>query len=83
MCANGGIELLQRVALGSCAQGLATHVMQVSELRFDARALADAFVDHIHLDYQSQAVVEVYRACTVHIMSGLRSSDHHAKRDRQ
>lgn len=83
MCANGGIDLLQRVALGSCAQGVAMHVMQVSKVRFDAKALADAFVDHAHLDYQSRVVVEVHYACTVHIMSGSSSSNRRAKRDRQ
>ncbi|SOE98715.1 hypothetical protein SAMN05446635_6692 [Burkholderia sp. OK233] len=83
MCANGGIDLLQRVALGSCAQALATHVMQVSKVRFDAMTFADAFVDHVHLDYQSRAVVEVYHTCTVHLMSRSRASGRGAKRDRQ
>jgi hypothetical protein len=83
MRANGGIDLLKRVTLGSCAQDLAAHVMQVSKVRFDAKALADAFVDHAHLDYQSRAVVEVYHVCTVHIMWGLRSSGRRPKHDRQ
>ena len=82
MCVNGRIDLLQRVALGSCAQALAMRVMQVSKVRFDAKTLRDAFVDHVHLDYQSRAVVEVYHACTVHITSGSRFSDRRAKRDR-
>lgn len=83
MCANGEIDLLQRVALGSCAQDLAARVIQVSKLRFDAKALAGAFVDYARLDYQSRAVVEVYHACTVHIMSGSRLARRRAKRDMQ
>lgn len=83
MCVNGRIDLLQRVALDSCAQDLAMHVMQVSKVRFDAKALADALVDYVHLDYQSQAVVEVYRACTEHIISGVRSASHRVRHDRQ
>lgn len=81
MHVNGSVDLLQRVALTSCAQDIAIHLIRVSKMRFDAEDLAGALFDSVNLDYQSPAVVEVHRACLVHIMSGARSSGHPIQRD--
>ncbi|AXE95221.1 hypothetical protein ACOCG7_01370 [Paraburkholderia sp. DD10] len=67
MHVNGELNLLQRVALASRAQELAAHVIRVSKIRFDVKALADAFADYPRLDYKSPAVVEVYSACMAHV----------------
>jgi hypothetical protein len=83
MCANGGVDLMQRVALGSCAQDLAAHVMGVSKVKLDAKALTRAFVDPVHLDYGSPVVVEVYHACTVYLVLGARFLGRRAKSGRR
>ena len=83
MHVNGSVDLLQRVALTSCAQDIAMHVMRVSKMRFDAEDLGGALFDSVNLDYQSPAVVEVHRACLVHIMLGARSLRHRTQLDRK
>ncbi|SFU24826.1 hypothetical protein SAMN05192563_103022 [Paraburkholderia aspalathi] len=83
MCVNGRIDLLQRVTLASRAQDIAAHVLRVSKVQFDAETLTGAFVDFIHLDYQSPVVAESHHACAVHVMFGVNSSGNREKRDMQ
>jgi hypothetical protein len=57
------IGLVQRVSLASRAKDLAARVANVSAGTFDAKTLGNAFLDHLNLNYRSQAVAEIYSNC--------------------
>jgi len=78
-----GFDLLQRVRLANRAQDLAAHVMRSSATTFDSKTLGGAFLDHLHLDYQSLVVLEIYSACVAHIALERSSAGRRVQRDRQ
>jgi len=81
---NGGeFDVLQRVALASRSQDMAAHVTRISPITFDAKTLGGAFLDHLHLDYESPAVAEIYRACVAQIIFELQSTRSRPEPDRQ
>lgn len=61
-------DVLHRVSLVSRAEGLAAHIARIGRNSFDAKTLRRAFLDHVNLNYQSPAVIEIYSNCVAMIV---------------
>ncbi|MFM0296431.1 MULTISPECIES: hypothetical protein [Paraburkholderia] len=76
MYVNGPLDLLARVSLAGRSEALAAKMLRESKQLFDAKALAEAFVDSGHLDYRSPVVVAVHQACRLQVTSAYKCTEH-------
>ncbi|REG45594.1 hypothetical protein B0G80_9219 [Paraburkholderia sp. BL6669N2] len=65
---SGDINWPQRLTLARRAQQLAEHVARVSEMTFDAKAVASMFVD-VYPDFRSPAVTKIYLICAARLQT--------------
>jgi len=77
------IDVLERVSLASLAREMATHVLSVSEDMFDAKTLGGAFLDHLNLNYECQAVAKIYSSCVAFLVHERFSIEQRSQPDGQ